>query len=183
MTHDVAAPSLLVFGGGWLGQAAAREAVRRAGRATLTSRDAETRSALAADGFTAIDPEDPAALSAAVAEATAVLVTAPPEASCPGLKVLIPAITAANAYPDWIGYVSSTAVYGDRDGGWAFEDDELNAASLLTPRRDRSPERPLPMTSEATAFEVSFFASLVTPGARHQPPLIDPTGGGTPSAC
>lgn len=138
MNHDVAAPSLLVFGGGWLGQAAAREAVRRSGRAVVTSRDAETRKALAAEGFTTIDPEDPAALSAAVADATAVLVTAPPDATCPGLKALIPAITAANAYPDWIGYVSSTAVYGDRDGGWAFEDDDLNAASLEGARRVRA---------------------------------------------
>lgn len=133
------APSLLVFGGGWLGQAAAREAARRGGRAVLTSRSAENRQALAAEGFEAIDPTDETALVAAVGTATAVLVTTPPEsAGCPGLKALVPAITAANAYPDWIGYVSSTAVYGDRDGGWALEDDELNAASLEGARRVRA---------------------------------------------
>jgi nucleoside-diphosphate-sugar epimerase len=52
--------------------------------------------------------------------------------------LLLPALTATSAYPDWIGYVSSTAVYGDRDGGWAFEDDALNAASLEGARRVRA---------------------------------------------
>ena len=135
-----ATPShLLVFGGGWLGVAAAREAVRRGGSATLTSRDPARRQALAAEGFSAIDPADAEALDRAVLETPAILVTAPPEADgCPGLKALVPAITGANAFPDWIGYVSSTAVFGDRAGGWAFEDDALNAASLEGARRVRA---------------------------------------------
>lgn len=137
---DVPPPvSLLVFGGGWLGQAAAREALRRGGRAAATSRDADTRSALQADGIAPVDPSDETALAAAVGQASAILVTAPPEgAGCPGLKALIPAITASEAWPDWIGYVSSTAVFGDRAGGWAFEDDELNAATLEGARRVRA---------------------------------------------
>lgn len=177
MTQQIPAPSLLVFGGGWLGQAAAREAVRRGGRATLTSRDAETRRNLAADGFTAIDPDDSAALAAAVAQATAVLVTAPPEASgCPGLKALVPAITAANAYPDWIGYVSSTAVYGDRDGGWAFEDDELNAASLEGARRVRA-ERDWLDAGQGMGLTVQIFRlpALYGPGRSPLDKLRDGT--------
>lgn len=135
-----AAPArLLVFGGGWLGRAAAREAVRRGGRAALTSRDRDRRAALAADGFVAVDPGDAAGLASAVADASAILVTAPPEASgCPGVRALLPAITASGSWPDWIGYVSSTAVHGDRAGGWAFEDSELNAASLEGARRVRA---------------------------------------------
>lgn len=137
---DVAAPvSLLVFGGGWLGRAAALEALRRGGRSMATSRDAAARAALEDDGIRAVDPADAGALERAVADASAILITAPPAADgCPGLKALIPAITAANSWPDWIGYVSSTAVYGDRDGGWAFEDGELNAASLEGARRVRA---------------------------------------------
>jgi nucleoside-diphosphate-sugar epimerase len=137
---DAAPPvSLLVFGGGWLGRAAALEAIRRGGRAVATSRDPDTRGALEADGIGAVDPADEAALANAVDGASALLVTAPPDAhGCPGLKALIPAITASGAWPDWIGYVSSTAVFGDRAGGWAFEDDELNAASLEGARRVRA---------------------------------------------
>lgn len=107
--------------------------------AFATSRDAGRREAFQTRGIGGLDPADEAALQAAVSKASAILITAPPEASgCPGLKALIPAITGAGAFPDWIGYVSSTAVYGDRDGGWAFEDDELNASSLEGARRVRA---------------------------------------------
>lgn len=130
--------SLLVFGGGYLGRAAAQAMIRRGGRAWATSRDARTRETLSRTGIIAVDPGDLAALTHAVQAADGVLVTAPPDgADCPGLKALVPAVTASGAYPDWIGYVSSTAVYGDRAGGWAFEGDALNAASLEGARRVR----------------------------------------------
>jgi len=133
------AGSLLVFGGGYVGQRAAAEALTRGMTASVTSRDAGRRAAFEQSGVAAADPADEGALTDAVARASAILVTAPPGAAgCPGLKALIPALTASGAYPDWIGYVSSTAVYGDRDGGWAFEDDELNASSLEGARRVRS---------------------------------------------
>lgn len=136
MTDAADRPALLVFGGGWLGRAAAREAVRRGGTAVLTSRDADRRADLAAEGLKAVDPADAEALKAATTRATAILITAPPDAhGCPGARALIPALGAGDAWPDWIGYVSSTAVYGDRDGGWAFEDDALNAATLEGARR------------------------------------------------
>lgn len=131
--------SLLVFGGGYVGARAARVALGRGMAASATSRDAGRRASLAAEGITAIDPGDAEALSAAVARAPAILVTAAPDAAgCPGLRALVPALTASGAYPDWIGYISSTAVYGDRGGGWAFEDDDLNASSLEGARRVRA---------------------------------------------
>ena len=157
---------MLVFGGGWLGRAAAQEALRRGGRAILTSRDAGRRSALTADGFEAIDPDEAGALDAAVRDASALLVTAPPEGDgCPGLKRLIPALTRTGAFPDWIGYVSSTAVYGDRDGGWAFEDDPLNAASLEGARRVRA-ERDWLDAGQGMGLTVQIFRlpALYGPG-------------------
>ncbi|WP_292032394.1 MULTISPECIES: NAD(P)H-binding protein [unclassified Brevundimonas] len=133
------APALLVFGGGYVGLAAAQEAIRRGGRAVATSRDPDRRAELTAAGVAAVDPADAEALTAAVAACSAILITAAPDgAGCPGLKALVPALAASGAYPDWIGYVSSTAVYGDRAGSWAFEDDELNAASVEGARRVRA---------------------------------------------
>ncbi|MDP3403394.1 MAG: SDR family oxidoreductase [Brevundimonas sp.] len=130
---------LLVFGAGYLGQATARRAMAKGWRVAATSRDPGRRAELEAAGIDPVDPSDPKALAQAVAGATAVLVTAPPEPSgCPGARALLPALTASGAFPDWIGYVSSTAVYGDRDGGWVFEDDALNAASLEGARRVRA---------------------------------------------
>ncbi len=139
MIQVAEASCLLIFGGGWLGEAVAKAAAARGDRVVLTSRDEDRRAELEDLGFEAIDPGDAVALAEAVGQAQAILVTAPPTPSgCPGLEALVPAITASGAYPDWIGYVSSTAVYGDRDGGWAFEDDALNAASLEGARRVRA---------------------------------------------
>ena len=131
------AHDLLIFGGGYLGRAAALEAVRRGGRATATSRDPDRRRALEREGVTALDPTDTPALKAALEAATAVLITAAPDAhGCPALRALGP--LAGDAWPDWIGYVSSTSVYGDRAGGWVFEDGPLNAANLEGARRVRA---------------------------------------------
>ena len=157
---------LLIFGGGWLGEAVAKEAVARSDRVVLTSRAPARRAKLAASGFEAIDPADATALTQAVGGAKAILVTAPPAASgCPGLEALVPAITASGAYPDWIGYVSSTAVYGDRDGGWAFEDDALNAASLEGARRVRA-ERDWLDAGQGMGLTVQIFRlpALYGPG-------------------
>ena len=163
---EVVVPALLVFGGGWLGRAAGLEALRRRGRAVLTSRDAERRAALSAEGLGAVDPDDATALAEAVAAATAILICAPPVADgCPGLKALSPALSASAVWPDWIGYVSSTAVYGDRAGGWAFEDSELNAASLEGARRVRA-ERDWLDAGQGMGLTVQLFRlpALYGPG-------------------
>ncbi len=103
---------------------------------TATARRAEDRAAIAAHGFVAIDPADARGLAEAAARANAILVTAPPgERGCPGLAALAPAIAASGAFPDWIGYLSTTGVYGDRDGGWVFETSALDARSVEGARR------------------------------------------------
>lgn len=166
MPTDPAPSNLLVFGGGWLGRAAAHEAVRLGGRAVLTSRDPDRRAVLAAEGFETLDPDDAPVLDNAVADADAILITAPPASDgCPGLKRLVPALTRAGAFPDWIGYVSSTAVYGDRGGGWAFEDDPLNAASLEGARRVRA-ERDWLDAGQGMGLTVQIFRlpALYGPG-------------------
>lgn len=166
MADAAVSPSVLVYGGGWLGRAVGLEAVRRGGRAVLTSRDADRRAALAAEGLAAIDPNDAPALADAVAGASSILVCAPPVADgCPGLKALSPALAAADVWPDWIGYVSSTAVYGDRAGGWALEDSELNAASLEGARRVRA-ERDWLDAGQGMGLTVQLFRlpALYGPG-------------------
>ena len=128
-----------MFGGGYVGRAAAFEALRRGGSAVATSRDPERRAALTADGITAIDPGDETALSTALVQASTVLITAAPDdRGCPGLRALAHTVAASSVWPDWIGYISSTAVYGDRGGGWVFEGDALNAATLEGARRARA---------------------------------------------
>ncbi len=126
----------LVFGCGYLGSAFARRLAADGWTVWVTTRDPHRRARFEAEGFAVADPDDPAALARAVAGVAAILVTAPPGPDgCPGLRALVPALARSSGFPGWIGYVSTTGVYGDRGGGWVDERSELNAASVAGARR------------------------------------------------
>lgn len=79
------------------------------------------------DGVTVSDE-----LLARLAEADAVLASIPPDdEGDPALRVLGAALPAGA----WLGYLSTTGVYGDRDGGWSFEDDQPTPSSPVAVRR------------------------------------------------
>jgi nucleoside-diphosphate-sugar epimerase len=127
-------PNLLVFGFGYSAQALARRLTPKGWRVAATCRSDPGK--LRAAGVQPIALEDADALAAALAQARAVLITAPPgPEGCPGLPVLVPALARAGAFPDWIGYLSTTGVYGDRAGRWVFEAGRLAAQSLEGARR------------------------------------------------
>ena len=101
-------PHLLIFG---LGYTAGRLATALAGKGW-------TIEATGRAGSLAF--EDDAAVHAALARATHILSSVPPgEADDPVLTRYGPAIRAAPAR--WIGYLSSTGVYGDTGGAWVDE--------------------------------------------------------------
>ena len=127
---------LLIFGFGFAGKALARRLQAQGWQVDATARRPDDRAAMARLGVRPVDPADAAALAQTARDARAVLVTAPPTADgCPGLRVLGPAIADSGARPDWIGYLSTTGVYGDRGGGWVFEDSPLAAQSVEGARR------------------------------------------------
>lgn len=127
---------LLIFGYGFTGQALARRLRGEGWTVTAVVRTAETGAKASAQGVAPVDVTDRPGLVAALRTASAVLVTAPPtQAGCPGLNTLIPALAEANAFPDWIGYLSTTGVYGDREGRWVFEAGPLSARSPESARR------------------------------------------------
>jgi len=100
---------LLIFGLGYSGTAIAK-AARAAGFEVVgTSRDG-------APGTIRFD-----AAQAAIASATHLLTTAAPDNG--GDPVLARYRDAIDAAPElrWVGYLSTTAVYGNRDGGWVDE--------------------------------------------------------------
>ena len=123
--------NLLIFGYGFIGAAFA-ETARAAGYdVAATARTVEKRDDLTAHGITAINPADSIALTQAYTTASAVLITpAPNEAGCPAFAMLSPEPTQK-----WIGYLSTTGVYGDRNGGWVFEDSALSPTSSEGRRR------------------------------------------------
>lgn len=87
----------------------------------VTTRSAEKAEALRREGFDArIFPGDD--LSGEVARSTHLLATAGPEnGHDPLLAELRDAIAARARGLDWVGYLSTTSVYGDHDGEWVDE--------------------------------------------------------------
>ncbi|MCW3781358.1 SDR family oxidoreductase [Defluviimonas salinarum] len=86
-----------------------------------TTRRAEKAERLRREGIEAlIWPGDD--LKPALARATHVLVSiAPDEAGDPVLAAHADAIAAAAPHLQWVGYLSTTGVYGDHQGGWVDE--------------------------------------------------------------
>ncbi len=123
-------PMLLTLGHGYSAAALASSlgpGWERFGTTRSAARAVEMRAA----GVTPLDWADRAAVDTAVAQATHVLVSLAPEGpEDPTLARHGPALAARK--PDWIGYLSTTGVYGDRAGGWVTEDDAphpINARS------------------------------------------------------
>jgi nucleoside-diphosphate-sugar epimerase len=89
-----------------------------------TVRTAEAAPALRAADAEPVDWGDAAAVAAAIAVADHLLVSVPPDASGDPVLARHGAALAA-ARPRWVGYLSTTGVYGDRGGGWVDEDSAL----------------------------------------------------------
>lgn len=145
--------NFLIFGYGFTGKAVARawqHAFPAAGIAA-TSRSDVTRAAMAQAGIAAHDfpLRD---FSQAFSDVTHVLVTAPPdEAGDPVLAAHRDGLLKAAPQISWIGYVSTTGVYGDRAGALVTEDD---APSPNAPRSQRRVEAELAWRDFAARIHV-----------------------------
>jgi nucleoside-diphosphate-sugar epimerase len=120
---------LLIFGLGFCGMAVARLASGADFSVVGTSRSPEAVAAPAGVrvvDFSAAAPE--------IAGATHVLMTAAPgQAGDPALERYAGALRAAEGVR-WFGYLSTTGVYGDRQGGWV---DETTAPAPASDRARR----------------------------------------------
>jgi len=127
---------LLVFGYGFSARALVQHLQPLGWNVSATIRRPADRARLDVEGITPVPMGNKRELAHALRDVQAVLVTAPPDAQgCPGLRALVPALATANAFPDWIGYLSTTGVYGDRHGGWVTEQSRLAAQSPEGARR------------------------------------------------
>ncbi len=116
---------LLSLGHGYSARALARPLLAEGWRVIGTTRSAEKAEALRAEGVEPVLwPQGPAAgeLVAALEEADHVLVSAGPSPDGdPSLALLSAALSARAGALRWIGYLSTTGVYGDHGGGWVDE--------------------------------------------------------------
>ena len=119
---------LLSFGHGYSARALARRLLPRGWRVIGTTRSAEKAEALAAEG---VEPLvwPGADMGPALAAATHVLTSvSPDDGDDPVLRDLADDLAAAK-HLVWVGYLSTTGVYGDRDGGWVDEDSPVDPAT------------------------------------------------------
>jgi nucleoside-diphosphate-sugar epimerase len=121
--------TLLSFGHGFSARALAERLIPQGWRIIGTTRSADKCAAIAATG---VEPMQwPGAdMAALIAQIPNILISAGPnEHGDPVLHSLHKEITAAAPHKHWVGYLSTTGVYGDHQGGWVDEQTALTPAT------------------------------------------------------
>lgn len=159
---------LFCFGLGFSALALARRLVGEGWQIAGTCRTPEKVEALESEGIqTALFDrgrplDNPAA---ALAGATHLLSSVPPDAEGDPVLDQHGADIAAQSGWQWLGYLSTTGVYGDRDGGWVDEDSALKPTGERGRRRVAA-ERAWLALGEACGAPVRLFrlAGIYGPG-------------------
>ena len=146
--------SLMIFGLGYTGLATARAAIAAGWTVGATTRGSATNHAgISLSPFHAPDLDG----------VTHLLITAPPGADGdPVWHAHLPAIRAARSLR-WIGYLSTTGVYGDRGGGWV---DEATLPAPTSARAQRRVQAEMAWGGFAARIAVDVFrlAGIYGPG-------------------
>ena len=137
--------NLLIFGNGYSGRAIARLASANGFQTTVTSRTPKGDNVIA---FTSAEAE--------IAQSTHIIATAAPDED--GDPVLARYATAIAAAPKlrYIGYLSTTGVYGNRDGAWVDEDTPPAPQSPRAQRRVAA-EEAWSVIARSKATKLSIF--------------------------
>ncbi len=163
---------LLCFGLGFSARSLAEQLSGKGWTITGTSRSAQGAAAIAARGYRGFVYDATAPLPPdALAGVTHVLISAPPTAA--GDPVLCHCTAQLQRLaPRWVGYLSTTGVYGDRGGAWVTEDDPLSPSTERGARRLAAEQAWL-----ATGLPVHLFrlAGIYGPGRNQLESVRDGT--------
>lgn len=149
--------TLLSLGHGYSARALARLLIPEGWQVIGTTRSAAKADAMRAEGVQPL--QWPADLGPALAQATHILASAAPDAQGDPFLRAVPEIARSGAI--WVGYLSTTGVYGDHKGDWVDE------TTPLTPASDRGRQRVLAESQwRATGLPVHIFrlAGIYGPG-------------------
>lgn len=124
---------LLCFGFGFSARAFAARLDKREWKISATSRDAAGIAEIEAQGFHGL----PFASTLQIApDVTHLLISAPPgENGDPVLHLFQAQLQKLSKQLQWVGYLSTTGVYGDRGGDWVDEDSPLEPTTARGQRR------------------------------------------------
>ena len=124
---------LLCFGFGYSARALAARLDKRAWKISATSRDPEGIAEINAQGFSGLVFDSKLQI---VPDVTHILVSAPPdENGDPVLRLFEEQLWKLSKQLRWVGYLSTTGVYGDRRGDWVDEDSPLEPNTARGHRR------------------------------------------------
>ncbi len=149
--------NMLILGLGYSAQVLAQRLVADGWTVSGTTRNPARAQEMAELGITPILlPTD---LSGALAKASHLLASAAPDAKGDPFLQSNSDLNAARF--DWVGYLSTTAVYGDHNGAWVDEDSTLNPATPRAAQRILAENQWL-----ATGLPVHIFrlAGIYGPG-------------------
>lgn len=160
---------LTILGLGYSAHAVARLALAEGAHVSATMRDATKAEALRREGIDILAPAQTGALALdAMDDTTDLLVSVPPgPEGCPAYELAAPALANAGRL-GWIGYFSSTAVYGDCGGEWIDES---------RPPAPRSPDAKARLIAEdiwheaarrrGAACDILRISGIYGPGRNH----------------
>ena len=157
MTH------LLCFGFGFSARTFAARLDKRVWKISATSRDAEGIAEIEAQGFRGL----PFGSSLQIApDVTHLLISAPPgEHGDPVLQLFEEQLQRLSKRLKWMGYLSTTGVYGDRGGDWVDEESPLEPTTARGQRRLEAERSWLTLHSEfGVPVHVFRLAGIYGPG-------------------
>ena len=124
---------LLCFGFGFSARTLAARLDKREWKISATSRDAEGIAEINAQGFRGLLFDSKLQIAPDV---THLLISAPPdENGDPVLRLFQEQLQRLSRQLQWVGYLSTTGVYGDRGGDWVDEDSPLEPNTARGQRR------------------------------------------------
>jgi len=157
--------TLLVFGYGYTARVIGQKLHSEGWRVIGTTRSVDTAAVMKADGIEPLLwPGDD--VSDALSAASHILLSAAPsESGDPVLAALEGEIRQRADQYKWIGYLSTTAVYGNRDGGWVDETSTLAPATKRGKLRAEAEQAWLDLGLESGApVHIFRLAGIYGPG-------------------
>ena len=158
-------PTLLSFGHGFSARALSRVLIERGWRVIGTTRSQEKAAVLKGEG---VEPViwPGSDMRIALAQATHLLIsTAPDDDGDPVLGELAGEILRNAERLEWVGYLSTTGVYGDHHGAWVDESTPLTPSTRRGQQRVRA-EAQWQSLAEMAALPLHIFrlAGIYGPG-------------------